>query len=235
MTTDFEAREQRILDAAMALVTRYGYDKTSVSEIADEAGVSKGAIYLHFDSKDDLFERLMLREMRRYAEDWLARVEADPQGGTMGAIYRHILSAIHANPFIQAVFDRDRRILGKYMNRVEQLFEMRRIIDMRAEFVRKMQAAGVVRQDVDPHTTAYLMSVFVSGITTMDKMLPAEVVPPFDDLLTAMGNMMDGYLSQNVQANPEAGKQIIRETMAEARRHVQEAENRSSEIGTSEV
>ena len=52
-------REQRILDAAADLIAHFGYDKTTVDDIARRAGVSKGAIYLHFKSKDDLFEGLL--------------------------------------------------------------------------------------------------------------------------------------------------------------------------------
>jgi AcrR family transcriptional regulator len=57
-------REKRILDAAAALFTHYGFDKTTVSDIAAEAGVSKGAIYLHFESKENLLEALLLRELQ---------------------------------------------------------------------------------------------------------------------------------------------------------------------------
>lgn len=222
--SDFDQREQRILDAAVELFTRYGYDKTSVSEIADTAGVSKGAIYLHFDSKDELFKRLLLREMQNYAADWLARVEADPQGGKMGHIYQHVLRAINANPFIKAVFERDRRVLGKYLNRVDKLFDMRQTVEMRAEFIEKMQANNAVRTDVDPYTTAYLMTVFVSGIMAMDEIMPPDAVPPFDDLLTAMGDMMDSYLAPGEEPDPEAGKRVIRETMAKAQTQMNKLE-----------
>ena len=57
-----QERADRILDAASKLIVHYGYDKTTVSDIAREAGVSKGAIYLHWASKDDLFEALIFRE-----------------------------------------------------------------------------------------------------------------------------------------------------------------------------
>lgn len=40
-----------ILDAAERLMGRYGYRKTTVAEMAREAGIGKGTIYLHFDSK----------------------------------------------------------------------------------------------------------------------------------------------------------------------------------------
>ena len=73
-------REQRILDAAADLFVHYGYDKTTVSDIARAAGVSKGAIYLHFESKDTLFEALLMREIMAYQSHWLTLIEADPKG-----------------------------------------------------------------------------------------------------------------------------------------------------------
>jgi len=42
-----EARAQRILDAASTLILRYGYHKTTIDDIAREAGVGKGTLYLH--------------------------------------------------------------------------------------------------------------------------------------------------------------------------------------------
>lgn len=45
-------REKRILQATARLLMRYGYDKMTMSDIATEAGISKGAIYLHYTSKE---------------------------------------------------------------------------------------------------------------------------------------------------------------------------------------
>ena len=43
-----------ILDAAERLFVRYGYKKTTVDEIAQEAHIGKGTVYLHFQSKEDV-------------------------------------------------------------------------------------------------------------------------------------------------------------------------------------
>jgi AcrR family transcriptional regulator len=51
--TSDETRE-RLLAAAMKVISERGYDGTRVAEIAREAGVTTGAIYNHFDSKADL-------------------------------------------------------------------------------------------------------------------------------------------------------------------------------------
>ena len=47
----------RIVDCAMKLINEKGFDHVSVAEITKEAGVSKGAFYIHFKSKEDLIEQ----------------------------------------------------------------------------------------------------------------------------------------------------------------------------------
>jgi AcrR family transcriptional regulator len=59
------SREHRILDAAMANFTRYGFKKTTIEEIARGAGVGKGTVYLQFSSKQEILHRLMEREYMR--------------------------------------------------------------------------------------------------------------------------------------------------------------------------
>jgi len=48
-------KRQLILQAAEALFRRFGYTKTSLDDIAREAGLSKGTIYYYFVSKEDVF------------------------------------------------------------------------------------------------------------------------------------------------------------------------------------
>src|SRR5215510_13262218 len=50
-----EKRPEEILDAAMRVFSRRGLHKTNLEEVAREAGISKGTIYLYFKSKEDLF------------------------------------------------------------------------------------------------------------------------------------------------------------------------------------
>jgi AcrR family transcriptional regulator len=45
----------RILDAAVAVFSRYGFRRASVDDVAREAGVAKGTIYLYHESKEELF------------------------------------------------------------------------------------------------------------------------------------------------------------------------------------
>lgn len=50
-----------ILDTAQRLFIEKGYDNTSLQDIMDETGLSKGAIYHHFSSKEDILEKICCR------------------------------------------------------------------------------------------------------------------------------------------------------------------------------
>jgi AcrR family transcriptional regulator len=62
----------RLLAAAEAVFVRSGLDAAKVEQITRRAGLSKGAFYLHFDSKEDAFRQLveaMVARLARYIED----------------------------------------------------------------------------------------------------------------------------------------------------------------------
>ena len=49
-----EARRRQILDAALACFSRNGFHQTTINDICEEAGLSAGAVYSYFDSKDSM-------------------------------------------------------------------------------------------------------------------------------------------------------------------------------------
>ena len=55
--TKSKDNKKRIIDAALSLINEKGYANVSVNEITNRAGVSKGAFYIHFKSKEDLIEQ----------------------------------------------------------------------------------------------------------------------------------------------------------------------------------
>ena len=88
-------REERILDAAATLLARWGYRKTTIDDVAREAGVGKGTIYLHWKDKNDLFRAAIWREQQRYSEETMRRIADDPQGGLLHRITVHgMLAAV---------------------------------------------------------------------------------------------------------------------------------------------
>lgn len=72
-----DARPDEILDAALAVFAERGFDAARMDDIAAEAGVSKGALYLYFESKEALLKGLVEREVAPVA----ARVRALAESG----------------------------------------------------------------------------------------------------------------------------------------------------------
>ncbi|MET8978712.1 TetR/AcrR family transcriptional regulator [Streptomyces sp. NPDC004539] len=68
---------QRLLAAATRLFAEQGYDRTSVQEIVEAAGVTKGALYHYFGSKDDLLHEVYARVLRVQQERLDAFANAD--------------------------------------------------------------------------------------------------------------------------------------------------------------
>lgn len=72
------SRADRILDAAGELLPRFGYRKVTIEDIAGRAMIGKGTIYLHWRTKETLFEALLLRESTDLAEELLTGLHRDP-------------------------------------------------------------------------------------------------------------------------------------------------------------
>jgi AcrR family transcriptional regulator len=67
-STAAEPVRQRLLSAATRLFAERGFERTSVQEIVDAAGVTKGAMYHYFTSKDDLLQEIYARVLRMQME-----------------------------------------------------------------------------------------------------------------------------------------------------------------------
>lgn len=67
----------RILEAALKLFAQTGFETSSVAEICAEAGISKGAFYHHFPTKQAVFLALL--------EDWLGRLDLEMNAAREGA------------------------------------------------------------------------------------------------------------------------------------------------------
>lgn len=67
---------EKILSAALALFATHGFDATTISQIANAAGVSKGLAYHYFETKTDLVKAVVLRRLEEVQE---LAAEIDPK------------------------------------------------------------------------------------------------------------------------------------------------------------
>lgn len=87
-----EARPSEILEAALAVFAERGYAATRMDEIAHRAGVTKGTIYLYFDSKDAVFESLVRESIGTTLADLV--MQADRFQGSATDLLRLMLRGI---------------------------------------------------------------------------------------------------------------------------------------------
>jgi AcrR family transcriptional regulator len=89
-----ELRRPLVLDAALPLFARDGFEAVAMQAIADAAGVSKPVLYSCYDSKEELFEELLRREERKF---WHMVEESVPALGALGSkedLLRYGLAAL---------------------------------------------------------------------------------------------------------------------------------------------
>jgi AcrR family transcriptional regulator len=153
---------QQILQAAVELFIAHGYDATSVAAVAERLGLTKSALYHHYESKEHLLG-VALDEALGGLEGVLG--EPGARTGSAGERLEHVLRGavrvlVDRLPYVTLLL----RVRGN--SEVErQALGRRRAFDHRiTELVRDAQADGTVRVDGDPSVATRLVFGMVNSI-----------------------------------------------------------------------
>lgn len=205
----FNEKENLILDAAVELVIKQGYDKTSIAEIAKEAGVGKGTIYLYFSSKDKLMEDMFMRELYKHNLKWYDLVMKDPNGGLLHRMYVNQLIAIVTSKLMEAIFKKDGNIFGSYLKKKNNFFSQNSGSTMGKEFIKMMQDVNCIRQDVDPVITAHIIDIIGYGLTSISEIKNKEDIPEVERVINSIAMMMERAFMPEDGGDSEAGKKVL--------------------------
>jgi len=219
-----DERQQQILDAAATVIVRQGYDKTTMSDIAGEAGASRRTVYLYFKGKEELLEALLYSEYMQYSQTWLDYLEADPRGGTIGGCYRALFHAVNRHPLVAALMRRDQHVLGNYLRKRDNIFARMESEVIPSDFFRALQAAGALRQDIDAAVIIHILEMLSYGQLVIGDFKPLDQFPPDDALMEALADIMDRALLPESGGNSEAGKAIFRQITEAARTQMEQIE-----------
>jgi AcrR family transcriptional regulator len=215
-------REEKILDAAAALLARWGYRKTTIDDVAREAGVSKGRIYLRWKDKHDLFRAALIHAQQQVLADVRRRVTADPQGGLPHRLWTHGIMAALANPLIAAIMKGH----GDIFQELRGAFDPQTLQQMTgdyAEYVAQMQRDGLIRADLPVSTITFLTSALKIGIINTPDLLGSESTPPLEQLAEAVSDLIRRWLEpEQPVGDSAAGKQHVAEWLEK----VQDVEER---------
>ncbi|WP_030455985.1 TetR/AcrR family transcriptional regulator [Herbidospora cretacea] len=143
-----EPVRQRLLSAATRLFAEKGFESTSVQEIVAAAGVTKGAMYHYFDSKDDLLHEIYGRVLRMQM-DRLQRF-ADGEGTVAERLHAAAADVINTtvdNLDDSKIFFRSNHQLAPDTRKIVRA-ERRRYHERFRDLVIEGQQQGVFRDDV---------------------------------------------------------------------------------------
>ena len=207
MTLD--ERGQRLLDIAARLILRYGYDKTTMQNIALEAAVSTGTLYHYWRSKEKLFQALITRETLHVFDEWLERIQADPEGGTLFGIYRHGFLTLLAHPLMMAFYTKESFVLGDYVRQRGPAVYTRPYLLNRA-LVQQLQAVGLIRQDLRADVMNHILMIISVGLFSVSELIPQEYAPPYEEVADALAGMVQRALAPAQPGDSERGKRAFR-------------------------
>jgi AcrR family transcriptional regulator len=169
-----QERADRILDAAAELILRWGYKKTTIDDIAKQAGVAKGTIYLHWKTREDLFMALLTREDLKLAEDMKQRIASDPEGSTLRGFVKHSTLALMKNPLMKAMLLNDTDMLGEYASREYNSATYPQRIENYKLFLEFLRSHGLVSTDIGIREQTYILSAVWIGFLLVDPWMPEE-------------------------------------------------------------
>jgi len=169
-----EQRADRILDAAAALMLRWGYNKTTIDDIARLAGVPKGTIYLHWKAREDLFLALTEREYTRLAQDIQQRIASDPDGGTMRGLTKHSMLATMKSPIMKAILLRDSDLMGEWIRKEYASETYTQQVAQPLALLELYRTRGVVRDDIDVRKQVYMLDAITMGFLVINQYMPDD-------------------------------------------------------------
>ena len=163
---------QTILDAALTIFSKQGYQAARLQEIAEAAGVTRGAVYHHFGGKSQLFITLIeeaSKEINNVVEQAIA------EGGGFTEVNNRVL----VNSWTYLEENRRFRDISEMLNfksgRSPDLEELsRRVtvglrtqVDSIAGYMQRGIEQGELRADLDPETIARAFFAYQDGVTRL--------------------------------------------------------------------
>ena len=146
-------------DKRERIFARHGFFAARVSEIAKEAGVADGTIYLYFKSKDDLLISLFENRMKQVNDALRAAIAPCPPHDQLRAFIRTYLRLVHEEPAAAEVLTIELRQSSKFMKEYEN--------PEFAEFLRLLGgiiAAGQQRGELDATIPAQVAARMIFGM-----------------------------------------------------------------------
>ncbi|MEK3733117.1 MULTISPECIES: TetR/AcrR family transcriptional regulator [Paenibacillus] len=153
-----------ILDKAKELFIQHGYAATSMDDLVRYSGISKGSIYYHFESKEQLFVQILLRQNEEWMRAW--EEKSSQYSGFEAKLYGvadHLVDDFYLNPLVKVA---EEFHLGgaEDSNLMEQLLE---IVQAPRQLYRDIFADGVREGKMAADDVDEMVIIFASMLDGM--------------------------------------------------------------------
>lgn len=204
-----EARHNRILDAAVQLIQRWGYKKTTIEDIAREAGVAKGTIYLHWKTREELLVSLIFREGIEVAYTFRAALGDDPSKMSLYSIIYSFLETIADHPLIWNIVLGDSEIYREISQSSLGLQSATTKTAVIQHFFEMMRTNKIIRTDQAIEFQVKVFSSLSVGFLLANSHLPNELHLSLPEQAQGLADTLQGTFAAPILPSPTA----FRETM----------------------
>ncbi|WP_161606124.1 TetR/AcrR family transcriptional regulator [Microlunatus speluncae] len=186
--SEYERRDRRILDAVAELLLRWGAKRVTIAEVAGRAGIGKGTVYLHFESRSRLLGAVLMRESLAITDELIAAIERDPAAAPPAEQSRLTYLAARSRPLIWAMLTRDHDLLGTlaHEDAVEPLRAWNREISW--SLLRLCRDHGLLRDDLELDRIGLMLSAIQTGFylhPATGDLKPATIAEALHDSVAA--------------------------------------------------
>jgi TetR/AcrR family acrAB operon transcriptional repressor len=183
--TKEEAEETRrqLLDAGLKVFGARGYSAARLSDIAAEAGVTRGAVYWHFKSKQGLLFAVLRELADPYIETATEVLRSDLGPGDK---LRQLICRVKDASDESEAFLAHRQLAMRFMAEHPEGFEeyhkhisrdIKKVTRMMTDVVREGQRTGEVRSDVDASIMTGVVAAILRGTAMMKEMKGLDLLP----------------------------------------------------------
>jgi len=162
MRNSADEKYDRILDAAAALFARHPFHKVLLSDVARDASVGKGTLYLYFKSKEELYFAVLFRGFSNLVNrlrETLSTSTSDPEA-QLSCIVREMVNKLYANETITELL---RGAVVGYPTKEEWMQARRELRGIIESVVRNGVRLGAF-EDSNPELTAHYIPGLVRSI-----------------------------------------------------------------------
>jgi AcrR family transcriptional regulator len=196
-----QVRAEHILDIAAELLLRWGFKRVTIEDIARQANVGTGTVYLHWKTKEAIFECVLLRECVAVWRELLQGIHADPQEMLTHRVLRSMFLIVRRRPLARALFTQDSELLGK-LTQGEWIQQQSRQLINAQDFIALLRNLGLLRTDSSIAAQAYAFSATVTGFTLVDPLLAAEDQISLEEQAEALAHTIQLAFEPEVPPTP---------------------------------